>query len=98
MNAEQQQAYDWAKSHDYSSVAAQYARVLATVVDSLRADLARVTAERDAAVGDLREVAECINCKHRIYNGGTCAGGRICAVGGKKKKWQWRGLKGEMQE
>lgn len=90
MNAEQQQAYDWAKSHDYSSVAAQYARVLATVVDSLRADLARVTAERDAAVADMKlgiEDRGCEVCKKYAtrHECDTC-------------EFEWRGLKGEMQE
>ena len=40
MNLEQQQAYGWAKSHDYPSVAAQYARALASAVDDLQAQLA----------------------------------------------------------
>ena len=40
MNLEQQQAYGWAKSHDYPSVAAQYARALASAVDDLQAELA----------------------------------------------------------
>ena len=40
MNLEQQQAYGWAKSHDYPSVAAQYARALAPAVDDLQAQLA----------------------------------------------------------
>jgi len=37
MNAEQQQAYDWAKSQNYQSVAAQYARALAAAVDDMQA-------------------------------------------------------------
>ena len=40
MNLERQQAYGWAKSHDYPSVAAQYARALASAVDDLQAQLA----------------------------------------------------------
>lgn len=33
MNAEQQRAYEWAKNQNYTSVAAQYAKTLAGVVD-----------------------------------------------------------------
>ena len=39
MNAEQKQAYEWAKSQNYQSVAARYAKELATLVDSLQAQL-----------------------------------------------------------
>lgn len=35
MNQEQRQAYEWAKSQNYQSVAARYAKVLAGLVDEM---------------------------------------------------------------
>lgn len=40
MTPEQQRAYNWAKNQKYTSVAAEYARILAGVVDALQARLA----------------------------------------------------------
>ena len=63
MNPEQKIAYEWAKSQSYQSVASRYAKTLAALIDSLTAQLAAVTAERDEAVeiGDAlcEEVENC---------------------------------------
>lgn len=37
MTEKQQRAYDWAKNQKFTSVAAQYARILAELVDELQA-------------------------------------------------------------
>lgn len=42
MTPEQKQAYDWAKNQNYTSVAAQYAKVLAGLADELQDELTRV--------------------------------------------------------
>ena len=69
-------------------------------VVSLQADLARVTAERDAAVGDLTMICingeTCAACVHCCNKGDQFP----CAIsndwcGG--EKWQWRGVKGEQE-
>lgn len=92
MNPEQQKAYEWAKNQNYQSVAAQHAKILADLITSLQADLARVTAERDAAVGDLTMICingeTCAACVHCCNKGDQFP----CAIsndwcGG--EKWQW---------
>ena len=54
----------------------------------------RLKAERDAAVADLKSVAQrfslCIGCKHLDSD---CPG---CSVG--VPNWEWRGVKGEANE
>ena len=66
-----------------------------TAIESLRTDLARVTAERDAAVRDIW-VAKWISCKH----GADCdfirarTGCPDCAGCG---DWEWRGIQKESQ-
>ena len=56
------------------------------IVRQLRAELARVTAERDAAVEQLSELECCEFCE---YTGGIPRGG----VG--KCEWRWRGPRKE---
>lgn len=60
----------------------------ATAIETLRADLARVTAERDAAVKDLNEFLSMdelcpIQCEWCKWNGTYCDG----------KTPEWRGIK-----
>lgn len=38
MNIDQKRAYEWAKTHDYPSIAARHARALAEAVDELKAE------------------------------------------------------------
>ena len=93
MNTEQRQAYGWAKTHDYPSIAARYARALATAVDDLRGQLAESQRREQAAVEDLKMVCisgePCTSCKECRNMGDRfpCALGGWC--GG--TKWQWRG-------
>ena len=39
MTEKQQRAYDWAKNQKFTSVSAQYARILAELVDELQAKI-----------------------------------------------------------
>ena len=60
----------------------------ALAIETLRADLARVTAERDAAVKDLNEFLAMdelcpVQCEWRKWNGTYCDG----------KTPEWRGIK-----
>jgi len=49
VNPEQKVAYEWAKSQNYQSVAARYAKTLADLIDSLTAQLSESQRrERDA--------------------------------------------------
>ena len=62
----------------------------ATAIETLRAELARVTAERDAAVKDLNEFLAMdelcpIQCEWCKWNGTYCDG----------KTPEWRGIKKE---
>lgn len=57
MNAEQQQAYEWAKNQNYQSVAARYAKTLAGAVDDLQAQLTASQQETRAAVEDMKILA-----------------------------------------
>ena len=69
----------------------------ATAIETLRADLARVTAERDAAVDELH--GKCSACSHYTpyHNDGPCASCKFevaCFVPEKATdKWEWRGIK-----
>lgn len=64
----------------------------ALAIETLRADLARVTAERDAAIEDLLDAAitPCSYCKQNPNNGGACDMDNdnhemfSC--------WEWRGI------
>lgn len=62
----------------------------ATAIETLRADLARVTAERDAAIKDLNEFLSMdelcpIQCEWCKWNGTFCDG----------KTPEWRGVQNE---
>ena len=64
----------------------------ATAIETLRAGLARVTAERDAAVKDLNEFLSMdelcpVQCEWCRWNGTYCDG----------KTPEWRGIKEEKQ-
>lgn len=67
-------------------------RDAALAIETLRADLARVTAERDAAIEDLLDAAitPCSYCKQNPNNGGACDMDNdnhemfSC--------WEWRGI------
>ena len=55
MNTGQRQAYGWAKTHDYPSIAARYARALASAVDDLEAQLAESQHRERAAVEQIEQ-------------------------------------------
>ena len=55
----------------------------ATAIETLRADLAHVTAERDLAVEYVR--GQCRYCKHNL----VCTSRK----GPHKNCWEWRGIK-----
>ena len=71
----------------------------ATASETLRADLSRVTAERDTAVDELR--GKCSVCSHYTpyHNDGPCASCKFevaCFVPEKATdKWEWRGIREE---
>ena len=72
----------------------------ATAIETLRADLARVTAERDAAVKDLKKWNICATCGHYSPYGkkSNCKIKRAYISGGNWagcSKWEWRGQKKE---
>lgn len=52
----------------------------------------KLTAERDAAVADLREITEffsdCTTCKYANSHNEVC---NFCGIN-EKSKWEWRGL------
>ena len=57
----------------------------ATAIETLRADLARVTAERDAAIEYVR--GQCQYCKHSLVCTTRKGSHRYC--------WEWCGIKEE---
>lgn len=59
-----------------------YCTAGAESIDALDAKLARVTAERDAAVADLEGTGACFTCKHFRRNGGECFGAGKCRLDG----------------
>ena len=73
----------------------------ATAIETLRADLARVTAERDAAIRDLERICrddigpcEMSICELCAYNNGDkCSSpdGKLCDC--TVFNWKWRGIK-----
>lgn len=48
MTEKQQRAYDWAKSQKFTSVSAQYARILAELVDELQTNV-KIPEEQEEA-------------------------------------------------
>lgn len=58
MTPEQKQAYDWAKNQNYTSVAAQYAKVLAGLVDELQDELEDAKCCANIARNDYKSVRE----------------------------------------
>lgn len=52
-------------------------------------EVSRLTAERDAAVRDLRRDSHCLQCKKHRSVGGDCLGFSMC--GQDRPSWQWRG-------
>ena len=64
----------------------------ATAIETLRADLARVTAERDAAVEDLEEIM--FKGGHNIDTCHFCTNGQCYGRGGTQVcEPKWRGIK-----
>lgn len=63
-----------------------------TAIETLRADLARVTAERDAAIRDIYSgnANDCDTCVHGCDYNDDCP-----IIIGADCKYQWRGLKQE---
>lgn len=68
--------------------AAELVRALYAERETLRADLARVTAERDAAVSDLELFATCDTCKF-----GEMKMAYDCLGCDHASNWKWRGIK-----
>ena len=62
----------------------------ATAIETLRADLSRVTAERDEAVSDLELFATCDTCKF-----GEMKMAYDCLGCDHTSNWKWRGIKKE---
>lgn len=77
-------------------LAAAALSTLQTENEKLRADLARVTAERDAAIADWRGFcAKCAwNGKQYLADGKMDDRCRTCRENG-KCNWKWRGIKKE---
>lgn len=72
--------------------------VAALAIETLRADLARVTAERDAALVDLRKWKVCATCKQYNPHGqkSNCKVKKAYLPGGNWtgcSKWEWKGIK-----
>ena len=70
----------------------------ALAIETLRADLARVTAERDGAVKDLKKWNICATCGHYSPYGkkSNCKIKSAHISGGNWagcSKWEWRGIK-----
>lgn len=64
----------------------------ATAIETLRADLARVTAERDGAVEDLEEIM--LKGGHNIDTCHFCTNGQCYGRGGTQAcEPKWRGIK-----
>ncbi len=75
MTDKQRIAYEWAKSHEYPSVAAQYARELAGLVDDLTAVL-RVQQEQEIKA----TTGEGLRCKYIVRKADTGDGVDGCFV------------------
>ena len=63
-------------------------RDAALAIETLRAELARVTAERDAATHDLELFATCDTCKF-----GEMEMAYDCLGCDHASRWKWRGIK-----
>ena len=75
-----------------------YAFEAATAIETLCSDLARVTAERDAALTDLRKWSICATCKRYNPHGkkSHCKAKEEYLPGGNWagcSKWEWKGIK-----
>lgn len=65
------------------------------IVQELRAQLARVTAERDNLIWDMKiSGSGCYSCKHFDAPNGKCRASEPCGV---NNSWEWRGIQ-EVQE
>lgn len=62
MTPEQKQAYEWAKNQDYQSVAARYAKTLASLVDELHKSL-----EPEVARKIFADIENCLNGTNVLY-------------------------------
>lgn len=81
----------WAEQCDRTNYGCQAKRILtdaALAIETLRADLARVTAERDAAMHDLELFAMCDTCKF-----GEMKMAYDCLGCDHTSNWKWRGIK-----
>ena len=80
----------WAEHCDRTNYGCQVRTFLldaATAIETLRADLARVTAERDAATHDLELFATCDTCKF-----GEMEMAYDCLGCDHASRWKWRGI------
>ena len=73
---------------EYANEIVSNARKAAVLIESLFADLERVTRERDAAVEDLEILSDCETCLHNDDE--ACEHCCDIIVRG---NWQWRGAK-----
>lgn len=65
------------------------------IVQELRKELARVTAERDALIWDMKVYgSSCYSCKRFDAPNGKCKADEICGV---NNNWEWRGIQ-EVQD
>lgn len=61
------------------------------IVQELRKELARVTAERDALIRDMKVYGSgCYSCKHFDEPNGKCKAEEPCGV---NNNWEWRGIR-----
>lgn len=79
--------------YEYSSIDGQLLEDAADAIESLTRQLAEVTAERDAAVEDLKTLEHatgyCLVCKYSSHGD--------CHYPNNKCGWQWRGVKGDAE-
>ena len=60
------------------------------IVQELRKELERVTAERDSLIWDMKVTGSgCYSCKHFDAPNGKCKANEPCGV---NNNWEWRGI------
>lgn len=63
------------------------------IVRDLRAELERVTRERDELIRDMKIFGSgCYSCKHFDRSNGKCRAEELCGV---NNNWEWRGIQWE---
>ena len=90
MTEEAKQIVEILRDEDNCNVL-DYIDEAADLIESMYAELDRVTKERDAAVEDLRMERSCATC--RDDNTKDHLPFRCASCGSKHCNWQWRGIK-----